>query len=143
MKWNTAVLSAEPTRWLTAWLPGLVGLRGYSRSWFRGDVQAGLSVAAYLVPQALAYATVAGLSPVVGLWAALAPLLAYALFGSSRQLSVGPESTTAVMTAAVLGPLTLGDPARHAHHAAVLALLVGDLPHSRSAEVRLSVESAV
>ena len=61
----------------------------------------------------------------VGLWAALAPLLAYAIFGSSRQLSVGPESTTAVMTAAVLGPLTLGDPARHAHHAAVLALLVG------------------
>ena len=89
------------------------------------DLLAGLSVAAYLVPQALAYAALAGLSPVAGLWTALPPLLVYALLGSSRQLSVGPESTTALMTAAVLGPIASGDSVRYVHYAATLALLVG------------------
>ena len=82
-----------------------------SAVWLRGDVVAGLTVAAYLVPQVMAYATVAGLPPVVGLWAALAPLAVYAVLGSSRQLSVGPESTTALMTATALAPLAAGDPA--------------------------------
>lgn len=106
-------------------LPGLAQFRGYQRDWLRGDVVAGVTVAAYLVPQVMAYATVAGLPPVVGLWAALAPLAVYAVLGSSRQLSVGPESTTALMTATTLGPLAVGDPARYAALAAVLALLVG------------------
>ncbi len=119
------MFSAEPAHGLTSWLPNLASMRGYSRSWLSGDVQAGLSVAAYLVPQALAYAALAGLSPVTGLWTALPPLLVHALLGSSRQLSVGPESTTALMTAAVLGPLALGDPTRHAHYAAALAVFVG------------------
>ncbi len=107
-------------------LPGLANFRGYPRSALRGDVLGGLTVAAYLVPQALAYATLAGLTPVAGLWAALPPLVIYALLGSSRQLSIGPESTTALMTAAVL-VTTLGpvDPARYAGYAATLALLVG------------------
>jgi MFS superfamily sulfate permease-like transporter len=82
-------------------LPGLATLRGYQRSWLRGDVMAGLTVAAYLVPQVMAYSGLAGLPPVAGLWAILAPLALYALLGSSRQLSVGPESTTALMTATV------------------------------------------
>ena len=106
-------------------LPGLTQFRGYQRDWLRGDVVAGLTVAAYLVPQVMAYATVAGLQPVVGLWAALAPLAIYAVLGSSRQLSVGPESTTALMTATALGPLAAGDPARYAALAAVAALIVG------------------
>ncbi len=105
--------------------PGLVALRGYERKWLRGDVVAGLTVAAYLIPQVMAYASLAGLPPVAGLWAALAPLLIYAVFGTSRQLSVGPESTTALMTAAVLAPLVVGDAARYAALAAALALLVG------------------
>jgi SulP family sulfate permease len=109
----------------SAWAPGLAQFRGYQRDWLRGDVVAGLTVAAYLVPQVMAYATVARLPPVVGLWAALAPLALYAVLGSSRQLSVGPESTTALMTAAALGPLAAGDPARYAAMAAVAALLVG------------------
>ena len=90
-------------------LPGLAQFRGYQRDWLRGDVVAGLTVAAYLVPQVMAYATVAGLPPVVGLWAALVPLAVYAVLGSSRQLSVGPESTTALMTATALAPLSAGD----------------------------------
>ena len=82
--------------------PGLTQFRGYQRAWLRGDVLAGVTVAAYLVPQVMAYATVAGLEPVAGLWAALAPLAVYAVLGSSRQLSVGPESTASLMTASAL-----------------------------------------
>ncbi len=110
---------------LAHWLPGMAQFTGYQRSWLRGDVLAGVTVAAYLVPQVMAYATVAGLPPVAGLWAALVPMGVYALLGSSRQLSVGPESTTALMTAAALAPLVVGDPARYAAMAAMLALLVG------------------
>jgi sulfate permease, SulP family len=110
---------------LSDWAPGLTQFRGYERSWLRGDVVAGATVAAYLVPQVMAYATVAGLPPVVGLWAALAPLAIYAVLGSSRQLSVGPESTTALMTATALAPLAAGDPARYAALTAAAALLVG------------------
>jgi SulP family sulfate permease len=106
-------------------LPGLTQFRGYQRDWLRGDVVAGVTVAAYLVPQVMAYATVAGLPPVVGLWAALIPMAVYAVLGSSRQLSVGPESTTALMTATALAPLAAGDPARYAALAAAAALLVG------------------
>ncbi|HKS46910.1 MAG TPA: sulfate permease [Amycolatopsis sp.] len=107
--------------------PGLAQLREYRRGWLRGDVLAGVTVAAYLIPQVMAYAKIAGLPPVAGLWAALGPLAVYAVFGSSRQLSVGPESTTALMTAAALAPLAAGDPAHYAALAATLALLVGAL----------------
>jgi MFS superfamily sulfate permease-like transporter len=85
----------------------------------------GVTVAAYLVPQVMAYGTLAGLPPVAGLWAVLAPLGLYVLFGSSRQLSVGPESTTALMTATVVAPLAGGAPARYAVLAAALAVVVG------------------
>ena len=105
--------------------PNLAQLRHYRRSWIRYDVLAGLTVAAYLIPQVMAYAEVAGLPPVVGLWAMVGPLLVYAVLGSSRQLSVGPESTTALMTAAAIGPLAAGDPERYAGLAAVLCLVVG------------------
>jgi SulP family sulfate permease len=111
-------------RW-SDWAPGLAQFRGYQRDWLRGDVVAGATVAAYLVPQVMAYATVAGLAPVVGLWAALVPMAVYAVLGSSRQLSVGPESTTALMTATALAPLAAGDPGRYAALATVAALLVG------------------
>ncbi|HEU5108243.1 MAG TPA: SulP family inorganic anion transporter, partial [Micromonosporaceae bacterium] len=108
-------------------LPGPAWMRGYRREWLRGDVLAGATVAAYLVPQVMAYAGLAGLPPVVGLWAILAPLALYALLGSSRQLSIGPESTTALMTATVVAPLAAGDPGRYATLAATLAVVVGGL----------------
>jgi high affinity sulfate transporter 1 len=100
-------------------------LRHYERSWLRPDVLAGVTVAAYLIPQVMAYAGVAGLEPVVGLWTIIGSLLVYTVFGSSRQLSVGPESTTALMTAVTIAPLAAGDPARYATLATLLALLVG------------------
>ncbi|MFD3925586.1 SulP family inorganic anion transporter [Streptomyces sp. NPDC058614] len=105
--------------------PGLGVLLGYRRSWLRGDLLAGVTVAAYLVPQVMAYAGVAGLPPVAGLWAILPALALYAVLGSSRLLSVGPESTTALMTATVVGPLAAGDPGRYAVLAAALAVTVG------------------
>ena len=108
-------------------LPGVATLAGYRRGWLRGDLLGGLTVAAYLVPQVLAYATIAGLPPVVGLWAMLPALIAYAVLGTSRLLSTGPESTTALMTAAVVGPLAAGDPGRYAALAAALAVVVGVL----------------
>ena len=114
----------SPGTWSTL-TPGLRQLLNYQRGWVRGDVLAGVTVAAYLVPQVMAYATVAGLPAVAGLWAALVPLAVYAVLGSSRQLSVGPESTTALMTATALAPLVTGDPARYAVLAAVMAVLVG------------------
>ncbi len=112
---------------LSRQLPGLARLRRYRRSWLRYDVLAGVTVAAYLIPQVMAYAEVAGLPPVVGLWAIVGPLLVYAVLGSSRQLSVGPESTTALMTAAAVGSVAAGDPARYAALAAALSLVVGAL----------------
>jgi sulfate permease, SulP family len=116
----------EHSRWRVG-APGVTVLRGYRRPWLRGDLVAGVTVAAYLVPQVMAYAGVAGLPPVAGLWAALPPLACYALLGSSRSVSLGPESTTALMTVVAIGPLAAGDPARYAALAASLAFLTGVL----------------
>lgn len=107
------------------WAPGVAQFRNYERTWLRGDVIAGLTVTAYLVPQVMAYATLAGLPAVVGLWVAVVALVVYVFLGSSRKLSVGPESTTALMTVAVLAPLALGDGGRYVMLAALLAILVG------------------
>jgi high affinity sulfate transporter 1 len=100
-------------------------LRAYQRSWLRGDVWAGLTVAAYLVPQVMAYAGLAGLSPIRGLLAAIPALALYAVLGSSRQLSVGPESTTALLSASIVAPLAAGDATRYAMLSAALALVFG------------------
>ncbi|BAU41085.1 SulP family inorganic anion transporter [Leptolyngbya sp. O-77] len=106
-------------------MPGLRRLLSYRRDWLRGDVLAGVTVAAYLIPQCMAYGELAGVGPVAGLWAILPPMLIYAVLGSSPQLSVGPESTTAVMTAAAIAPLVATSPSSYASLAALLALLVG------------------
>lgn len=106
-------------------LPGLESLRHYDRRWLRGDVVAGITVAAYLVPQVMAYAEVAGLPAITGLWASVGPLAVYALLGSSRQLSVGPESSTALMTAVAVGALVGTTGRGAANAAAALALAVG------------------
>ena len=97
---------------------------GYRRGWLRGDVVAGVTITAYLIPQVMAYAEVAGLPAVVGLWASIGALVGYALLGSSSQLSVGPESTTALMTAAAIGGLAMTGSQEYADFAVVLCLLV-------------------
>ena len=87
-------------------VPAVGWVRRYERGWLRGDLLAGVTVTAYLVPQVMAYAELAGLPAVTGLWAAIGALMVYAVLGSSQRLSVGPESTTALMTAAALGSVT-------------------------------------
>ena len=83
-------------------VPLFVSLRGYRTGWLRGDVLAGLTVWAVLVPESLAYATIAGVSPVVGLYAAPAALILYAAFGSSRHLIAGPMAASAALSAAAV-----------------------------------------
>lgn len=106
-------------------LPGLKRLLSYQPSWLRGDLLAGITVAAYLIPQCMAYGELAGVESVVGLWAILPPMLIYTLLGSSYQLSVGPESTTAVMTAVAVAPLIAQGGGNYATLSSLLAVLVG------------------
>ena len=91
----------------------------------RGDLAAGLTVGAMLVPQAMAYALLAGLPPEVGLYASTVPVLAYALFGTSRQLAVGPVAIVSLLTATALGPLVEEGSSGYLAAAALLALMVG------------------
>lgn len=104
-------------------LPGLQTFLSYQSIWLRGDLVAGITVAAYLIPQCMAYGELAGVQPIAGLWAILVPLFLYTFLGSSRQLSVGPESGTALLTAASIAPLTMGG--NYAGLASLLALMVG------------------
>ncbi len=106
-------------------LPDLVRLGEYRTSWLRPDVVAGLTVAAMLIPQAMAYAELGGLPPAVGLRAALVALPVYALLGTSRHLGIGPEPGTAVLSALAVAPLAGGDPDRYLLLMAALAGLVG------------------
>lgn len=107
--------------------PGPRRLRSYDRRDLRGDIIGGITVTAYLVPQVMAYSTLAGLPATSGLWVVIVGFVIYAFVGSSRLLSVGPESSTALLTATALAPLAGGDPLRYAALAAALALIVGCL----------------
>ncbi|MBW4536562.1 MAG: solute carrier family 26 protein [Pleurocapsa minor HA4230-MV1] len=106
-------------------MPGLKKLLSYRREWLRGDILAGLTVAAYLIPQCMAYGELAGVEPVAGLWAILPPMIIYAIFGSSTQLSIGPESSTAVMTAVAIAPLAATRSDTYISLAALLAIVMG------------------
>ncbi|WP_326553076.1 SulP family inorganic anion transporter [Micromonospora sp. NBC_01813] len=108
-------------------LPILGWRRGYDRHVLRHDLVAGLTVAVMLVPQSMAYAALAGMPPVTGLYAAVVPVLVYALLGTSGALAVGPVAITALMTSTALVPLAAGDPGRYAALAGLLALLVGTI----------------
>ncbi|ASJ72841.1 sulfate permease [Granulosicoccus antarcticus] len=101
-------------RLIQAVAPGLLALSGYRPSWLLHDLAAGLSVAAIALPVGIAYAELAGVPPVVGMYSAIFPLFAYALFGSSRQLMTGPDAATCILIATTLGPLAGGDPERYA-----------------------------
>ena len=109
------------------WLPGVQTARAYRRPWLRHDLLAGLVLTALLVPQGMAYAELAGLPPVTGLYATMAPLAAYALFGPSRILVLAPDSAVAPLVAAAIIPIAGADPDERVTTAAMLALIVGVL----------------
>ena len=112
---------------LMRWLPGLATLRGYHRRDLRGDLVAGLAVTALLVPQGMAYAELAGLPAVTGLYTTVIALLAYAVFGPSRILVLGPDSALAPLILATILPLVGagGDPAKAIALASAMAVIMG------------------
>jgi sulfate permease, SulP family len=95
---------------IARWPPGLATLKTYKASFLPHDLAAGLTLGAVMVPVGLAYGELAGL-PMAGLYGSMLPLLAYALFGSSRQLVVGPDTAMAAIVAVAVAPLAVGDPA--------------------------------
>lgn len=107
------------------WIPLLRDLQHYEKAWLPRDVVAGLSVAAVQIPTAMAYASMAGLPMQVGLYASMLPVMVYALFGSSRQLVVGPDAATCAMIAALLMPIAHGDPAYYLQLLAALTITTG------------------
>jgi len=108
-------------------LPLLADLRHYDRQMFKGDLQAGLTVGVVLIPQAMAYAMLAGLPPVYGLYSAVFPILIYAFLGSSRQLSIGPAALLSLLILAGISPLAEPGTPEYIRWAFVLALSVGVL----------------
>jgi len=105
--------------------PGLGLLLAYRREWFRHDLVAGVSVAAVAVPIAIAYAQLAGFPPVVGLYTTILPLIAYAIFGTSRHLIVNPDAAVCAMVAAIVAPIAGGDAEAYVSLSITLAILTG------------------
>lgn len=115
-----------PTGW-RRWLPGLSLLRGYPQAWFRQDLSAGLVLMFMLVPVGVAYAEASGVPGIYGLYTTVVALLVYALFGPSRILVLGPDSSLAPLILAVVLPLSAGDPARAVLLAGMMAVVAGTL----------------
>ena len=103
-------VTARPASGIERWVPGLRTLREYQRSWLASDLMAGLVLTALLVPVGMGYAQAAGLPPITGLYATIVPLVAYAVFGPSRVMVLGPDSSLAAVIAAVILPLGGDDP---------------------------------
>jgi MFS superfamily sulfate permease-like transporter len=122
--------TAPPLRWLLRYLPILHWLPRYQLSWLRADVVAGLTVWAVMVPEAMAYAGIAGVPPLVGLYTVPIPLIVYALFGTSRTMVIGPDSATALISAGTVGAVVASHSgatqiAEYVAITSALALIVG------------------
>src|SRR5436190_21728143 len=107
------------------WMPGLLTLRQYQAGWLAHDIVAGIVLTTMLVPVGIAYAEASGLPGISGLYATIVPLLAYALFGPSRILVLGPDSALAAVILAVVLPLSGGDPGRALNVGGTMALVFG------------------
>src|SRR5579863_1462038 len=113
----------EGRKWLW-WFPPARWIIEYRAAWLVGDIVAGVTLAAYAIPVSLAYAGLAGLPPQVGIYGYLLGGLGYALFGSSRQLAVGPTSAISLMIAGTIGAMAGGDAQRYAEIASLTAFTV-------------------
>ncbi len=116
--------SAAQSGW-RRWLPGIETLTRYEAKWLRHDVAAGIVLTTMLVPVGIAYAVASGLPGIYGLYATIVPLLAYALFGPSRIMVLGPDSSLAAVILAVVAPLAAGDPQRAVALAGAMAIVSG------------------
>ncbi|MGH6931715.1 MAG: SulP family inorganic anion transporter [Dongiaceae bacterium] len=114
----------DQTGWIR-WLPGLLTLRQYQASWLPRDIAAGLVLTTMLVPVGIAYAVASGVPGIYGLYATIVPLLVYALFGPSRILVLGPDSSLAAVIVGVVFPLSGGDPHRAIALAGAMAIVSG------------------
>jgi MFS superfamily sulfate permease-like transporter len=103
------------------WIPA------YQAGWFRDDLFAGITLGAYAIPEGVAYATLAGLPPQVGIYGYLLGGLGYALFGSSRHLAIGPTSAISLMVGVSVAPLAMGDPVRYAQIATLSAFVAAGM----------------
>src|ERR1700746_2099095 len=110
MRGNTSLYKNRWVRYLVKIAPGLANLFNYEQTDLSHELRAGLSVAAVALPVGVAYAQLAGFNPAVGLYSSILPLLAYAMFGTSRQLIVGPDAATCALVTAAVTPLAAGDP---------------------------------
>jgi MFS superfamily sulfate permease-like transporter len=117
-------LTAADSGW-KRWLPGLRTLLEYQPAWVLSDLMAGLVLTTMLVPVGIAYAEASGVPGIYGLYATMIPLLAYALFGPSRILVLGPDSSLAAVILAVVLPLSRGDPMRAVTLAGMMAIVSG------------------
>src|SRR3974390_2132955 len=115
---------ADATGWMR-WLPGLRVLRNYERAWLTRDLLAGLVLTTMLVPVGIAYAEASGVPGICGLYATIVPLLVYAMFGPSRILVLGPDSSLAAVILAVVAPLSAGDPDQAVALAGTMAIVSG------------------
>ena len=109
------------------WLPGLVALREYQARWLPNEIVAGLVLATMLIPVGMAYAVASGVPGIYGLYATIVPLLAYAVFGPSRILVLGPDSSLAALILGVVLPLSGGDPQRAIALAGMMAIVSGSV----------------
>src|SRR6516225_1719543 len=107
------------------WMPGLLTLRQYQAGWLAHDIVAGIVLTTMLVPVGIAYAVASGLPGITGLYATIVPLLAYALFGPSRILVLGPDSALAAVILGVVLPHSAGDPERAIRIGALMAIVSG------------------
>ena len=107
------------------WIPIFEWLPNYQKANLRGDMVAGITVAMMLIPQGMSYALLAGLDPIIGLYASILPLVIYALFGTSRELAVGPVAMVALLVTSGVGSIAESGSARYIELAIVLALMVG------------------
>jgi len=107
--------------------PVIKWARSYNKDWFRPDVLAGITVVAFTIPEAIAYASLAGLPPEAGLYSAMIGLLVYVIFGTSRQLSMGPTSALSILIGSTLGSTLMVNAGQYALIASLLAVMVGVL----------------
>lgn len=108
-----------------SWIPALDWIKNYKKEDIKGDLSAGLTVGVMLIPQGMAYAMIAGLPPIYGLYASTIPIILYAIFGTSRQLAVGPVAMVSLLTASGIGAIAQGGTETYILLALTLALMVG------------------